>query len=210
MPTRWQARGGPCAVAPRSEAQGDSAPAPPNAAGCRDCGVPSLSIAAARTRSMIIPAAMRSSAPFAPVTVLAIGPINKKNSGVNVGMFGDLQRLRALRRQALSWVWVPEQAPAPVYCSGASATSCPDYANVRESFGAGGFGEGEICACVRASACVLVCLPSWVRGCVGAWVRSWVHLFRACLRACVRSLTGVVHKRGRSQYPSQTTSTRPT
>jgi hypothetical protein len=125
-------------------------------------------------------------------------------------MFADVQRLRALRRQSLSWVWVQDQAPAPVYCSGASATSCPDYANVRDSFGAGGFGEGVICACVRA--CVL---PAWVRGCVDGWMRVFcacVHAcvrvcvracLRACMRACVRarSLTGVgvVHKRTRSQ-----------
>jgi len=52
-------------------------------------------------------------------------------------MFDIVRQLHAARRrQKLEWVWMPDEpAPAPVICSGASATSCPDYATASE----GGF-----------------------------------------------------------------------
>ena len=34
---------------------------------------------------------------------------------------------QSLGLQSLGWVYVPDSYPKPVYCSGASATSCPDY-----------------------------------------------------------------------------------
>lgn len=50
-----------------------------------------------------------------------------------------------LRRQSLGWVYVPDGSyPPPIYCSGASATSCPDYATVTSGIPGSYSSYGEV------------------------------------------------------------------